>query len=49
MEAYVAIGTTFKPISEEYLQLSGLRLWHPSIKFDHEINLKVLMYLMLLD
>ena len=27
----------------------GLRFWYPSIKFGHEINLKGLMYLVLLD
>ena len=30
-------------------QILGLRFWYPSIKFGHEINLKGLMYLVLLD
>ena len=30
-------------------QISGLRIWCPSREFDHEINLKVLLFLVLLD
>ena len=55
METYVAIRALCKPIcnnkepiSKDLLLLSGLRLWYPSISFGYEINLKVLMYLVLL-
>ena len=30
-------------------QISGLRIWYPSRKSDHEVNLKGLFYLVLLD
>ena len=36
--------------SEKVLpQISGLRIWCPSRKFGHEMNLKGLLYLVLLD
>ena len=38
-----------KPISKVLPQISGLRTWCPSRKFGHEINLKVLLFLVLLD
>ena len=49
MENYVAIRTLCKRISQDFAQLSGLRLWYPSINFVYEINVKVLMHLVLLD
>ena len=49
METYLAIRTLCKPISKDFAQLLGMRLWYPSINFVSEINLKVLMYLVLSD
>ena len=41
----MAIRTLYKPISKDFVQISGLRFRFPSIKFDYEINLKRLMLL----
>ena len=48
MKTYLAIRTLCKLV-KILPQLSELRLWYPSINFGYEINLKVLMYLVLLD
>ena len=40
---------TCKPIIKDLPQIPGLRFWYPSIKFGHEINLKGLLHLVLLD
>ena len=48
MKTYVAIRTLCKLV-KILPQLSELRLRYPSINFGYEINLKVLMYLVLLD
>ena len=49
METHAAIKPLCNRISKDFPQLSGLRLLYPSIKFGHEINWKILMYLVLLD
>ena len=43
------IRTFYKPISKDLPQIPGLRFWYLSIKFGHEINLKDLIYLVLVD
>ena len=43
-------NTAIQSISINFVsQILALRLWYPSIKFGHEINLKDLMCLVLLD
>ena len=45
----IAIKAFCKPISTDLPQISWMRLWYPSIKFDYEITLKGFMKLVLLD
>ena len=49
METYVSIRTLCKAISKDFVPVIGLILWYLSINFGYEINLKFLMYLVLVD
>ena len=45
----ISISSFLKPIRKSFTQISGLRIWWHSRKFGHEMNLKSLLYLVLLD
>ena len=48
-EKNIYLSQHFLNHSESFTQISGLRIWFPTSKFGHEMNLKGLLNLVLLD